>query len=146
MSKKFNISAIAERRFRVPVTALFAGEQLTDKGEMQVETTTFTAVFRALDEATVKANLKASDELRSKADVTSSDIVDEHVRLVAQYTVNIEQCTGHEFPFIDDNGLPDVMTPEKIRSILFVPEFRTAIESAYKNARDMDVLGKNLKK
>lgn len=145
MSKKFNIRAISERRFRVPVTALFAAEQLNDKGEMQVESATFTAVFRALDETVIKENLKASDELRKRKDVTSENIIDEHVRLVAQYTVNIEKRTDHEFPFVDDKGEPETMTPELIRKILFVPEFRNAIEAAYKDARDMDVLSKNLK-
>lgn len=146
MSKKFNILGISERRFRVPVTALFAGEQLNEQGEMQVETATFTAVFRSLDETVIKQNLAASDELRKKKDLTSTEMIDEHVRLVAQYTVNIEKRTDHEFPFVDDKGEPETMTPELIRKILFVPEFRDAIEKAYKDARNTDVLSENLQK
>ncbi len=144
MSLKIKLSALTQRVFRVPVVAYFASEHLGKDHQMQTETMHFIGVFRALTDTEIGDNLKRADDLRNSAGLTAGKLVEERIRNVNQYLVGIEKHPEHDFPILDDSGAPATITPELKLSILYQPEIRDAVELAYKNARDGDVLSKNL--
>ena len=64
---------------------------------------------------------------------------------IEEYFVGFEAAPGEELPFTND-GQPLASTPENIKLLLNSKEVRDAVQHAWQEARNKDVLAKNSRK
>ena len=145
MSIQIKISALKDRRFKAPVTAFFASDELHADGTLKTDTLTFVGEFRALPDEEIRAHLEKIENLRKDPNTTHAQIIDEIRQNLKQCLVGIAKHVSYDYPFLGDDGQPIASSPALIDDLLSVKEIRDAVEESYKNARNSDVLAKNSK-
>lgn len=143
MSIKIKVSALKDRRFKAPVTALLASDELNADGTLKKDHLKFVGVFRSLPDEEVRAHVARIEALRKSATTTHDQVIDETRNQIKKYLVAVEKHTSCDYPFLGDDGQPRESTPELIDDLISIKEIRDAVEETYKNARDSDVLAKN---
>lgn len=145
MSIKIKVSALRDRRFKAPVTAFFASNELNADGTVKTDTLLFVGEFRALPDEEVRAHLEKIESLRKDPNTTHTQVIDEIRQNLKKCLVGVAKHPSHDYPFLTDDDQPRASSPELIDDLLSVKEIRDGVEEAYKNARDSDVLAKNSK-
>jgi hypothetical protein len=142
--KRYQIAALQQRQFKVPVLVNLPADSVDSKGQMQYDPVHFVVKFRSLPADEVSENIRKIQELR---DSPVDQIMAESVRQTKTYVLGIEKHPEHPFPFVSADGTTDaVMDDAAIEQLLNVREFRDAIEKAYGEARSGDLLTKNSRK
>lgn len=142
--KRYQISALQQRHFKVPVQVNLPSETIDAKGQMQYEAVHFVVKFRSLPTDEVSENVRRISDLR---DSSMDQLMAESVRQTKTYVLGIEKHPEHPFPFVGADGTTDaVMDDLAIEQLLNVREFRDAIEKAYGEARSGELLAKNSRK
>lgn len=143
MSIQIKVSALKDRRFKAPVTARLASDELNADGTLKTDKLTFVGEFRAVTDEEIRAHLKRIEDLRKNPNTTHDQVVDESRQHLKKILVGVAKHPSHDYPFLGEDGQPRASSPELIDDLLSIKEIRDAVEDTYKNARDSDVLAKN---
>ncbi|KOO57270.1 hypothetical protein WH43_14355 [Rheinheimera sp. KL1] len=143
MSIQIKVSALKDRRFKAPVTVLFASDEVKADGSLKRDELKFVGLFRSVPEQEIHAHIAKIESLRKNPNTTAEMVMNESREHIKSYFVGVEKLPSCDYPFLGDDGQPKESSPELIHDLLSIKEIRDAVESTYKNARDSDVLAKN---
>ncbi|WP_288739790.1 hypothetical protein [uncultured Rheinheimera sp.] len=143
MSIQIKVSALKDRRFKAPITALFASDQLNSDGSLKKDELKFVGLFRTVPDEEIRAHLEKIEALRKDPKTTAAQVMIESREHIKSYFVGVEKHPSCDYPFLGDDGQPRESSPELVHELLAIKEIRDAVEDTYKNARDSDVLAKN---
>lgn len=143
MSIQIKVSALKDRRFKAPVTALLASDELNADGSLKKDELKFVGLFRTVPDEEIRAHLEAIEALRKDPKTTTAQVMNESRQHLKKYFVGVAKHPSCDYPFLGDDGQPRDSSPELIDELLSIKEIREAVEDTYKNARDSDVLAKN---
>ncbi|MFN4056207.1 MAG: hypothetical protein ACK4GU_15215 [Alishewanella aestuarii] len=140
---KFDIKALAEQKFKAMVTVSIPTAELDKDGNTVFAKARFVGLFRCVPVETARQQLTELQKYQEAGDAMAA--VAAASRQMEDYFVGFEAAPGEELPFTGD-GQPLVSTADNIRLLLNSKEVRDAVQHAWQDARNKDVLTKNSRK
>ncbi|EHR42737.1 hypothetical protein [Alishewanella jeotgali] len=140
---KFDIKALAAQQFKAMVTVAVPTNELDKDGGTVFAKAKFVGLFRCVPIETARKQMTELQAMQEAGDTMAA--IEAAGKQIEEYFVGFEAVPGEELPFTND-GQPLASTPENIKLLLNSKEVRDAVQFAWQEARNKDVLAKNSKK
>ncbi len=140
---KFDIKALAAQKFKAMVTVNIPTEELDKDGNTVFAKARFVGVFRCVPVEAARKQLNELQQMQETGDTMKA--IEAAGRQMEEYFVGFEAAQGEELPFTTD-GQPLQSNPDTIKLLLNSKEIRDAVQHAWQEARNKDVLAKNSRK